>query len=571
VILSRPVPRSPGRADLRVASAGVPLFAAALGLCACGGYRAHAVADAGGGEPDAGTTPDAGEVGVDAGCACDECPRACTEVAFGHEPGETPFDPERGSCVASTPEGDLVIDMPRFLHPAWFADADDGTVSLFDSIRRTPLARFRSGPLDAADAPGRTALGYWSDVYVANRAPGAQSSVTRIRGYDCADADEDGVVRTSTGLDDVLAFGDDECVDWNSPVGGVGAEAAALVLVIEIGLDGAIESSAWVGLAGERRWVAHDAETGEALGTEVDVAPCVPDAAASSSDGEIWSTCAGSADLVRIDVEDPGATEILTRPGPEPVLGVAVDHMGRVWTAGPVSRYEPWTDEWASAEGTFGVGLTVGLDDVGIAGCTAPEGTGTGTCVIQEDDLEVEWLDVASVAIDADSESLLWAVRPDGGVDLLEGWSGDRVGTILDDRAAGERPTAHPYSDFVEAHLHNAILITCDWTAVVAGCPDGLATTWRSVEWVADLPGAAWIEIEVRTADTEGALEGVRFSPIAIAPRDAPPIDLAPVLGDAARAPWLEVHLELGPVGHHGPRPEDTPVVHALRLRRDCG
>ena len=92
----------------------------------------------------------------------------------------------------------------------WIANSPEGTVSKVDTQSATEVARYRTGP--GEPDPSRTSVNLAGDVAVLNRAGG----VAKIAAIEerCVDANGDGIIQTSTGPDDVLDWGADECVLW---------------------------------------------------------------------------------------------------------------------------------------------------------------------------------------------------------------------------------------------------------------------------------------------------------------------------------------------------------------------
>ena len=95
----------------------------------------------------------------------------------------------------------------------WIANSPEGTVSKIDTITREELGRFWSGPTEGADDPSRTSVNLRGNVAVTNRA----GSITKIAAVDadCVDSNGDGMISTSQGPNDVLPWGEDECVLWH--------------------------------------------------------------------------------------------------------------------------------------------------------------------------------------------------------------------------------------------------------------------------------------------------------------------------------------------------------------------
>jgi streptogramin lyase len=94
----------------------------------------------------------------------------------------------------------------------WIANSPAGTVSKIDTKSGVELARYYSGPGNGTDDPSRTAVNLAGDVAVSNRS----GSVLKIAAEQerCVDANNDGMITSSTGPADVLAWGTDECVLW---------------------------------------------------------------------------------------------------------------------------------------------------------------------------------------------------------------------------------------------------------------------------------------------------------------------------------------------------------------------
>ncbi len=108
----------------------------------------------------------------------------------------------------------------------WIANSPQGTVSKIDTVTGMELGRYRTGPNVTTD-PSRTTVNLAGDVAVLNRGDGG--SVVKISAdpeEGCVDSNGDGQIQTSTGPDDVLAWGEDECVLWTTGL-WAGARAAA--------------------------------------------------------------------------------------------------------------------------------------------------------------------------------------------------------------------------------------------------------------------------------------------------------------------------------------------------------
>lgn len=98
----------------------------------------------------------------------------------------------------------------------WIGNSPQGTVSKIDTETGVELGRYQSSP--GSNSPSRTSVNQFGDVAVANR--GEAGSLTKIaaREADCVESNGMPGIQTSTGPGDVLAYGSDECVLWNTPL-----------------------------------------------------------------------------------------------------------------------------------------------------------------------------------------------------------------------------------------------------------------------------------------------------------------------------------------------------------------
>jgi len=94
----------------------------------------------------------------------------------------------------------------------WIANSGEHTVSKIDTRNMTEVGRYYTRP-DHQGSPSRTSVSIdGRAVVVANRHGG----LTKIwaRQDDCQDLNNNGKIDTSTGKNNVLPFGSDECVAW---------------------------------------------------------------------------------------------------------------------------------------------------------------------------------------------------------------------------------------------------------------------------------------------------------------------------------------------------------------------
>jgi len=490
---------------------------------------------------------------------CGDCDPACSTIVYGHEPGEIPFDPESGDCVELRPPGDLVADPTTIARDLWVPSTVEGTISRIETRSREEIARYRTGPGGAGEEPSRTSVPYGVAAYVANRAPAGRSSVTRIES-DCEDVDLDGRITTSTGRDDVLAWGTDECVTWSTEIGAEGARANALAGEVRIGLDGEVDERVWVGLATERRQIELDALGGAPTGIEVDLGACDLLGSAVDRDGGLWSVCAEGT-LVRFDTVPAEEIETIDTPGA--AAGIAIDWAGRIWVGGDVAVYDPADSSWTPFAGVTGAGMaTDSGDDVWVGDCHR-DGAPVGTCAIDAWDLDVTEVDAASTALSTDFDGYVWGVPASGTLDVIDP-DDFSVETVLDDCAGPCLDGPDAYSDMTGFFLRSGIP-TCSWQVVVEQCPEGQTTRWGMLSWEVDGGDDAGLLVSAATGRTLEELAAAPRVQLADTLTDTPPVDLGALLGEGAANPLLEIYALFISRSR-----SSEPVLHRLSIERDC-
>ena len=250
----------------------------------------------------------------------------------------------------------------------WIANTAAGTLSKVCTTNGVEVARYSTGPQEYAGDPSRTSVNTHGDMVVTNRDPtNGPSSVTKFAGdiKDCVDRNNNGYIDTSYGPNDVKPWGEDECMLWNTPLGGGGAIGARATAwdgteSPETGLGGHV----FIGAMMNKTIYKLDGDTGAILAQAVTGIGHY--GGAVDGKGNFWTVAMGCTiglcQIERISLDD------LNDHDTHPVhcgYGISIDAKGRVWTAGLncVSRFDPATDEnvWvtAGAEG-FNRGVAVG-------------------------------------------------------------------------------------------------------------------------------------------------------------------------------------------------------------------
>ncbi len=352
----------------------------------------------------------------------------------------------------------------------WLANSNDSTVSKINTETMVEEARYVTHP-DRAGNPSRTSVSVNArSVAVANRHGG----LVKIWARDSfCDEDRNGQpgLQTSTGPNDVLPWGQDDCVDWyvpfeqwttQRPVAWSGRLDAANCQDEAVWTAGCGGGS----MPGFANAFA-DTEVALVDGIDGTVIESVtipgyqctgfgPYGGAVAPDGKLWLVV-NNGDLASVD-RDTLATEIHPRASELSPYGITVDKDGMVWVSSysasaGAGRLDPTTGQWATVAGISGQGgIAQSLDGRIWAGAGS----------------SIAW-------IDPDTVTLGGTLALQGGT--VKGVSGDVQGnvwgitgtvskidvatdTVIDTLTTGQVP--YTYSDMTGAAL-----------SLVAGTPAG--------------------------------------------------------------------------------------------------
>lgn len=243
----------------------------------------------------------------------------------------------------------------------WIANSPAGTVSKIDTKTGVELGRYYTGPGNGTDDPSRTSVNLAGDVAATNRS----GSVTKIAAEveRCVDMNNDGMIQTSTGPNDVLPWGTDECVLWHTFLFDVQGDntKGPRPTAWDSGSDGnpcvVNDDRLWVGWFERDQNQGHfqrlDGGTGAALDDVIVSAWNPPQGnygpygGAVDGDGNLWVTGLWGP-LVRID----GVTLQTQRwefPAETNAYGMTVDANGHPWAAGlsgNIIHFDPDTQQF---------------------------------------------------------------------------------------------------------------------------------------------------------------------------------------------------------------------------------
>ncbi|MEZ4428346.1 MAG: hypothetical protein R3A51_11735 [Nannocystaceae bacterium] len=248
----------------------------------------------------------------------------------------------------------------------WISNSPQGTVSKIDTETMVEVARYYTAPSQAGD-PSRTSVNLQGDVAVVNR----NGSIAKIAATEerCVDLNNNGVIETSTGPNDLLAYGVEECLLWHTELlpasrpaawtsgDKIGEGCNAQYVNVKVWTSGPTGNDAYVYLL--------DGETGAIEGQVL-----VPGANAGlgiyggavDPNNDFWGVTYSAGPLVHVRIDDLSYETI-----PLPIgsaYGFTVDSKGRSWIGGwtgYLQRYDPMTQTFTTASMNGYNGLSRGM------------------------------------------------------------------------------------------------------------------------------------------------------------------------------------------------------------------
>ena len=241
----------------------------------------------------------------------------------------------------------------------WIANSPESTVTKLNTRTMVEEGRYRTHP--GVGSPSRTSVSIdGRAVAVANRHGGLIKIWARAE--DCVDKNSNGVIDTSTGKDDVLPWGQDECVAWFNPFDGytVQRPVAFTSGVLNQETCDYDDQEIWTivgkngmgpGYCGPGGVDVHllDAATGQTkklLNLPEDVVQCQSSllgayGAAVDTQNDLWFHMWGGLKVFHV-THDTMQWESIGSGG----YGITTDIKGRVWTGDYPKRYDPQTQLW---------------------------------------------------------------------------------------------------------------------------------------------------------------------------------------------------------------------------------
>jgi streptogramin lyase len=233
----------------------------------------------------------------------------------------------------------------------WIANSSQSSVSKINTQTLVEEARYYTRG-DNAGNPSRTSVALSGNVAVANRSGGVVKFWSNIE--DCQDTNGQPGIQTSSGPNDLLPFGTDECMAWNTPFGYTTQRPLAWAQGnFNQGTCQYEDEKLWsAGNMGNAEVVLMNGDTGQVEQTVV-----IPNVigwaglygGAVDGEGNFWTVdhnWSGPSTLIRVDrqsfVYDTWPVEV------EVHYGLAVDSEGRAWLCGNggASRFDPDSETW---------------------------------------------------------------------------------------------------------------------------------------------------------------------------------------------------------------------------------
>jgi len=304
----------------------------------------------------------------------------------------------------------------------WVANSAEGTLSKLCTLNGVEMSRFQTSPQTSQGDPSRTSVNLHGDMVVTNRDPDyGPSSVTKFAAdpVDCIDRSGDGVIQTSHGGDDVLPWGEDECMIWNTPLpdaaaaAGIGARATAWdgSEDPETGLGGTV----WIGAIFTQQVYQLNGDTGQLLQTaDLTLGPY---GGAMDGRGNYWLVAMGCTvglcRIGRLNMSTLVADYFQVPCG----YGISVDSHGRIWTGGMgcVNRFDPATSESVTLRTTGQFNRGIAVDNQGYVWAAVT--TGDVLQVSEEDVTLVTQFHVGPsevVGVAVDYFGFIWAISQGG-------------------------------------------------------------------------------------------------------------------------------------------------------------
>ena len=252
----------------------------------------------------------------------------------------------------------------------WIASQDSGQISKVNTVTMIEEARYRTGPNGGGESPSRTAVSADGRFVVVNNRSTGRATMFASEQGDCIDKNGNGVIDTSMALNDIKAWGQDECMIWSItfPFGGAWQHGPRGVTWSpgEWSFEECkyVEPKVWLGYFSNQgnntiHVVRIDGETGVVELTlpipAWNGSGFAPYGAAMDQKFQPWfSSLRGEIARVNVNNNPVDATRFPV-PGNVQSYGMTVDRDGNPWIggcSGPVSVFDVEANKWVSIANT---------------------------------------------------------------------------------------------------------------------------------------------------------------------------------------------------------------------------
>jgi hypothetical protein len=533
-----------------------------------------------------------GEIDEGVQSTCGDCDVTCQGERIGQFGRDWDADGLDGARVDEDRGGVVITVSIRENDWLWIPNTARSTLSRWDPDGVVEVSRYRVGLPEGECAgqccheygcnmPSRVVVDGRGDAYVANRGFDMQGTVTKVAGSleDCVDRNNNGLIDTSTS-DELLDYGEDECVLYTVPVG----EHFALLrgLAIDGGDETFPQGYVWVGGYNSRQWHKLNPVTGETLAT-MDVAH-QPYSGVVTSDGGLWSATLRDDTIVSINTRTHEVSEPIPFPEGRSCdhvnhsYGLTVDHRDRLWLSGAhcddALGYDPSLQQWTRVDTTSLRlptirGITV--DASGNVYMLAGNDTGRPYLYIWDSDDFVP----GGTIVEHGALLMPSPVRGSSGLGF------DRDGNLwalffrsnhlvrLNPRTLALRTFTGPdgpytYSDFTGSVRRGVFGAGLYEDILDAGCDD---PEWRELRWDVEVPEGGRTALTLVTAPTREGLAGQPVAGPLLLPGAQSPASVPELLDRAGlghdRFLRLNASMNQNPEG-------ESPVMRYLQATWTC-
>jgi streptogramin lyase len=354
----------------------------------------------------------------------------------------------------------------------WVANTTQGSVSKINTMTLVEEARYYAHPDPANASTSRTSVNIDGRFVVVTNRAGYSATKIAATVDDCVDKNGDGVIQTSQNKDDLLPWGTDECVLWNT-----------LVNPISFGYAGGPRGTAWAPgdfnkdtckYENQKVWVGWMDAPGHAIVGRFDGETGIQDAtipldnwtsqispygAAADGFGYIW-TINVYQELIRID-----STTLEVKRYPAPGInfyGMTVDAKGNPWFGpynnSPVAMFDAKAEVFVQIPGSNENHRGVAVDGNGTVWVASNAG-GTHGCGLNQIDsntmtaVQFHTFEQCGtpVGVSVDVDGFIWMVDHSGWAYRIDPDTYEKKQVVI----PGDHYT---YSDMTGGGLQNAII-----------------------------------------------------------------------------------------------------------------